>query len=650
MMRIILCSIGLLSALIVASAQSFTYQGFLKEGGNPASGTFNMTFRLFDVPTGGTALATIGPASVSVSNGLFTVELNYPASVWTGANRWLEIQVGSTTLSPRVKITRTPYAIYSANTRGLNVDTNLNVGLTNIRRFIGLNPSDSFSYDGKAMGHYAVGWFDDSWNGAGATAWLSGYAGIKLFTNGTPRLAITNVGDVGIGTLSPSFRLHVETNTGQRAIFGNHTATTGEAYGVFGQSASTDGRGVLGWATATTGTTYGVIGQSVSTAGRGVYGEALANTGTTYGVIGQSFSTAGRGVAGLASATTGTTYGVIGQSFSTDGRGVYGEATASTGSAYGVLGISNSTTGVGVFGLTPATIGTNIGVYGESYSTAGRGMVGVASATTGAAYGVMGISVSTAGVGVVGLTPALTGTTYGVYGESASTDGMGVVGVASISTGLAYGVLGISDSTEGKGVYGWATATAGTTVGVYGRTDSPSGYGVFSLGRFAALGTKSFQMDHPLRPETHYLNHFCTEAPEPLNAYSGNVVTDAQGYATVRLPDYFETINRDFRYQLTVIDGAGEEFVQVRVVRKIQNNQFVIRTSKPHVEVSWRVEAIRNDRWVQEYGYQTEQEKPKEHQGKYLHPELYGQPKEKGIHYHPEPERPKTEPARPNQQ
>ncbi len=69
-------------------------------------------------------------------------------------------------------------------------------------------------------------------------------------------------------------------------------------------------------------------------------------------------------------------------------------------------------------------------------------------------------------------------------------------------------------------------------------------------------------------------------------------------------------------------------------------NQFVIRTSKPFVEVSWEVKAIRDDHWVQEYGFQTEQEKEDEIKGKYLNPELYGQPKERGIHYRPEPERP----------
>ena len=114
------------------------------------------------------------------------------------------------------------------------------------------------------------------------------------------------------------------------------------------------------------------------------------------------------------------------------------------------------------------------------------------------------------------------------------------------------------------------------------------------------------------------------------------MVTDASGYAIITLPDYFESINRDFRYQLTVIDSS-DGFILAKVVREIQNNQFVIRTSKPFVKVSWEVKAIRNDLWVQRYGYQTEQEKEDEIKGKYLHPELYGQPKERGIHYRPEP-------------
>ncbi len=82
----------------------------LKDGGNPANGNYQMTFRLYNAAAGGTLLGTVGPVAVPVSNGLFSVELNFPASIWDGGTRYLEIQVGSTTLSPRVKINPTPYA------------------------------------------------------------------------------------------------------------------------------------------------------------------------------------------------------------------------------------------------------------------------------------------------------------------------------------------------------------------------------------------------------------------------------------------------------------------------------------------------------------------------------------------------------------
>ena len=222
-----------------------------------------------------------------------------------------------------------------------------------------------------------------------------------------------------------------------------------------------------------------------------------------------------------------------------------------------------------------------------------------------------------------------------------STTGAGIVAICTALSGVTHGVWGQSDSTSGIGVIGYAAAAGGTNYGVYGYSGSPEGYAVYASGRLAASGIKQFHIDHPLDPENAYLNHYCTEGPKPTNAYSGNVITDARGYATITLPDYFESINRDFRYQLTVIDSS-DDFVLAKVVREIQNNQFVIRTSKPFVKVSWRVEAIRNDRWVREYGFQTEQDKAGDLRGKYIHPELYGQPKELGIHYHriPEPVQP----------
>ncbi|MEM2125734.1 MAG: hypothetical protein QXQ53_04985, partial [Candidatus Methanosuratincola sp.] len=305
--------------------------------------------------------------------------------------------------------------------------------------------------------------------------------------------------------------------------------------------------------------------------------------------------------------------------------------TAASGHVDGVKGIINtSTTGAAVSGEATATSGQTFGVYGQSNSTSGAGVVGYAAATSGQTFGMFGQSNSTSGAGVAGFATATSGISGGVYGEAHSSDGRGVVGYAAATSGFTYGVLGRSDSTSGYGVFGVKPAGG-------------SGYGVYYLNGLAGTGTKSFQIDHPLSPETHYLNHFCTEGPEPYNAYSGNVVTDAKGYATVQLPDYFDSINRDFRYQLTVVG----QFAQAIVAEEIQNNRFTIRTDKPHVKVSWRVEAVRNDRWVQRYGFQTEQEKEDEIKGKYLNPELFGMPKEYGIHYRPDVERERIAPPAP---
>jgi hypothetical protein len=107
---------------------------------------------------------------------------------------------------------------------------------------------------------------------------------------------------------------------------------------------------------------------------------------------------------------------------------------------------------------------------------------------------------------------------------------------------------------------GWASAAnrAHTTsgVGVYGLTTNPAGFGVYSLGRFGASGTKLFQIDHPMDPANKYLNHYCTESPEVLNAYRGTVTLDPSGSAWVQLPPYFARINKEPSYTLTAVGAA----------------------------------------------------------------------------------------------
>ncbi|WP_413167903.1 tail fiber domain-containing protein [Capilliphycus salinus ALCB114379] len=83
--------------------------------------------------------------------------------------------------------TNTPTQKLTVSEGHVQIDTN---------RVMGLNPNDKFTYDGKSMSHYSIGWFSDSWFQWGATSWISGYGGFKFFTNGSPKLTIDYHGNI----------------------------------------------------------------------------------------------------------------------------------------------------------------------------------------------------------------------------------------------------------------------------------------------------------------------------------------------------------------------------------------------------------------------------------------------------------------------
>jgi hypothetical protein len=598
-------------ACVHAQGTVFTYQGFLKVSGNPANANYDFQFSLWTAASGGTQIgSTLTLTSVPVQNGLFTVSLDF-GNVWDGSDRYLQIAVrpagsGSyTTLSPRVKINPTPYAIRAGVASPVgSAGSDLSGSYPNptVARLQGRSVSSTAPSAGQVLK-----WDGSAWSPAaddGLTLPFSGSA---------------NVSSPGVSPSGAAFSVV-------------NTAASGRAYGLWGQSASPDGHGIYGYSSATTGDARGVYGVGESNSGGGVYGIANAPAGLTYGVYGLSRSTSGTGVRGLAIAPSGITYGGKFRTDSPDGYGVLSEGrlrvdhNSTTDKAtlrlheleadFARLEFTNTNTArkwqiAGLIGATVADDRLNFwnsGV-GDILSIRGDGtVVATNPSTAGYAFALHGIISST--------NPGIW--SAAVRGQNNGTGGYGI-GVWGSQDGSGWGVYGTSVS--GIGVYGCASAT--------------SGYGVYSGGRFAATGTKSFQIDHPLHPETHYLNHFCTECPEPMNAYSGVVTLDARGEAWVQLPDYFEAINRDPRYTLTPIGAA---MPNLHVAVEIQGNRFKIAGGVPGKKVSWEVKAIRNDLWVQRYGYQTEQEKEDAIKGKYLNPELYGQPKERGIHYRPEPE------------
>ena len=102
---------------------------------------------------------------------------------------------------------------------------------------------------------------------------------------------------------------------------------------------------------------------------------------------------------------------------------------------------------------------------------------------------------------------------------------------------------------------------------------------------------------------------------------------DDNGEAVVNLPDWFEALNKDFRYQLTCIGG----FAQVYISQEISDNQFKIAGGNPDMKVSWMVTGIRHDVYAEDHRIQVEQFKNEKERGKYLYPEGFGFSADKRI-------------------
>lgn len=440
---------------------AFTYQGQLLEDGVPVTDpALNMRFRLFDADVGGNQVGSdytpFGGANVV--DGLFTVEPDFGLMPFSGDERWLEIAVyktgvGYVTLTPRQRIAAAPYALYALSSGG----------------------------------------------GGGTCLWSQNGSDIYY-----------NAGDVGIGTASPSYPLHVEsaaavplyshtTSATGAAVDAEATSSSGTVNGVFAQTASTEGSGVFGQNTNTSGDNEGVMGVSWSTSGKGVFGYNGSTGSSAIGVLGRTSN--GFGVRGEATNTTGFNYGVYGSSSSADGYGVYGYSAAH----WSVAGVSPQNSGqAGVVGAIINHTGgmlwkSNSGVSGSCED--GQGVAG----RTYAGVGVWGEQVNSGNVGQLGASDAgaygqtANANDYGVWGHSANSNGYagyftggknyfeGPVGIGvlpstdpklDVATSTFTAVRGTTSNTSGRGVWGYASASSGQAYGVYGVSASPSGAGV----------------------------------------------------------------------------------------------------------------------------------------------------------------------------
>jgi hypothetical protein len=399
---------------------AFTYQGQLKLNNNPANGLYDLQFSLFDAEIGGNTVGSVQSVpGVSVTDGLFTVSLDFGPGIFQGQERWLQLAVrpsggGSyTTLSPRQQLTAAPYAMSL-------MPGSVVTGTSGIV-FSASNEGTGYGIRGFSAGGYGVAGRADCQTCAGVLGYsVDGYA-VQGFSDNSYGMVAGSTNSTGVFGYSTN-------------LFGVYGSSEAEE-GVYGRSINQSGvHGV-------SDNGSGVSGQSNAASGsNGVYGRADCETCT--GVSGSS--TNGTGVAGSSSAPS-IGVGVYGQSQSAEnGWGVFGAAHCPT--CRGVYGFNLEGTGVVGFGGTiSGTTGTGVhgsancasctGVSGGSQN--GRGVFGRSDASAG-------------GAGVVGWSNCET--CEGVAGVS--SDGSAVYG--SSSNGYAMEANGAAKQARGDG--GWVKA------------------------------------------------------------------------------------------------------------------------------------------------------------------------------------------------
>ena len=581
-----------------------------------AGDTVEMVFRIYSSQEGGEALWN-ETQHVSVgADGKYSVflggssEAGLPQTVFSGGQaRWLGVSIERAAEQARVPLASAVYAMKAADAETLGGVPAAEFVTQAQLRANPQSPAMGATSSGGGVGKSANATPSKAKPNASITpntvamwAPLNGSTGLV-----SSALAVSgNDFNLQSGTIGAVTSKTTIVNGLSAAIYGYSGAATGPVSGVTGTAASNTGSGVTGTEFSATGAVSGVSGStnSVTAGAAGVNGLEWSKTGAVSGVSGETTS-AGAGAAGVSGAAwsaTGAVYGVSGTtgSTTTNASGVYALENAKSGQVYGVYGESDSAgpNAAGLYGISTATTGANVGVIGVSASSGGGGVIGSDTATTGG------------GSGVTGITASSNSTSAGVVGQATAAGGTAGRFVNKAGSGLV--LQGISKSTQVFSVDSSGNGSFSGNLSVTGKLTKGSG---------------SFKIDDPLEPEKKYLSHSFVESPDMMNVYNGNIVTDRHGVATVVLPDYFEALNRDFRYQLTVVG----QFAQAIVAKKVAGNRFVIRTSKPGVEVSWQVTGIRQDAYANANRIPVEEEKPAQEQGYYLHPEAFGQPASKSI-------------------
>jgi hypothetical protein len=350
------------------------------------------------------------------------------------------------------------------------------------------------------------------------------------------------------------------------------------------------------------------------------------------------------------------------------GSALYGDTTGYANSAFGLNALANNQTGNAnaAFGVgagqsvqtgssntflgnganvsaDPLTNATAVGasaMVGASNSLVLGSINGVNDATSNVNVGIgtstprSALELSSAASGTTSATPSLTLTNalgganttvsldFNTYPNTATTNYNPSARIEAVDAGNGSDDIRFLINTPGSHNNGLTQILSMDTSG------NVATRGNLAVGGTLSKAGGSFKIDDPIDPGGKYLSHSFVESPDMMNIYNGSVILNAKGEAVVTMPEWFSALNRDFQYQLTAIGGPAPHLY---VATEIQDNQFKIAGGKKGQKISWMVTGIRQDAWANAHRIPTEEEKPANEQGRYLHPELFGAGPDKSV-------------------
>ena len=451
---------------------------------------------------------------------------------------------------------------------------------------------------------------------------------------------------LGGGGVTGDVSLNLANNGVTTAKIANATVTTGKlspAGSTSGQILASTGSGVT-WQDPPSGSGNGditAVYAGAGLSGGGTTGDVtlgLADGGVTVAKVADNAITSAKiadgrvltedlGNSAVTKAKLSASGGSSGQFLGTNGSDLVWQTAAGFSLPYsGTATVSGDALYIGNTGsgrAIQASSGADTALWAHSstgYGVDARSDLNVALVATSNGHdGVQGVSSAAA--------------KSGVYGANSNANGYGVVGHNSNSGAkghLGYGSTGVF----GEGAT--AVRASGETYGVLAiHNGGLTGYGgwfstrVHITGDLDVSGTKNFKIDHPFDPSGSYLVHAAVESSEVLNQYSGTIVLDENGRATIELDHWFSEINTDLRYQLTAV---GAPAPNLHIAQEVVDNRFVVAGGSPGLKVSWQITARRNDAYMQQYPFRAEEPKTGIENGTYLCPECHDQPESASTH------------------